>query len=258
MTKLADWVKLAGLAYIIGFTVILVHTARLNGPVVDAFQFQNILAGLPVWLVLCICLWLWPRLNGYLINAIRDRDKDREAADIAVTCLLLAFFFFGDRIVAWLIRQSTITPVHVPLSAHALILSGIITLGFGSIAVPAIWTTRDGERPAIRSWGLMLALFTTYAASLTLVLAYALYLYPLVPQSLGGGHPTSVRIYYKDHSLTPLLGGAPASGEQAQASDPVALYYRTSSYLLIKSPNSPSLLQIPMDQVHTIVWLESH
>jgi Na+/serine symporter len=257
MTQLTEWVKLAGLAYAIGFTVILVHTARLNGPVVDAFQFQNILAGLPVWLVLALCLSLWPRFREHVAIELGSGDKDRNLADIAVAVILILGIVIADRVLFWVIRQSSVTPVYISAAAHVLIVSGITTVAFGSIAVPALWKTRNGKSPSLRSFGLVLTLFGTYSASLTLVLAYALYPYPLVPQSLGGGHPTQVRIYYKDHGLTPLLGGTATTGEQDQPSDPVALYYRTSSYLLVRSPKSPSLLQVPMDQVHTIVWLES-
>ena len=45
LPRISELLKLGGVAYAIGFAVIMVHTARLNAPVVEAFQFQNILGG---------------------------------------------------------------------------------------------------------------------------------------------------------------------------------------------------------------------
>jgi hypothetical protein len=74
---------------------------------------------------------------------------------------------------------------------------------------------------------------------------------------MGGGHLAQVRLYYKEHGLSSLLGGGNGTGEQAAASDPVYLYYRTASYLLVSKVQGQPLIQVPMEQVVAVVWIES-
>jgi hypothetical protein len=258
MTQIADWVKLAGLAYAIGFTVILVHTARLNSPVVDAFQFQNILAGLPVWLLLCIGLWLWPRLAGSVTKEVMAGFKNpRRAIAFAALGFCLSVAATWGEILLFL-RSSGPAGIRATMGLNLIFICAIFTILFASIAGQALWSWRGVQTESRRSFTALFVLLTVYSGFVTLVLSYAIYLYPLVPQSVGGGHPVQVRLYYKDSSLSPLLGGTHIAGEESQASDVVSLYYRTSSYLLIRSSKDQVLLQIPMEQIHTIVWLESH
>jgi hypothetical protein len=258
MTQIADWVKLAGLAYAIGFTVILVHTARLNSPVVDAFQFQNILAGLPVWLLLCIGLWLWPRLAGSVTKEVMAGFKNpRRAIAFAALGFCLSVAATWGEILLFL-RSSGPAGIRATMGLNLIFICAIFTILFASIAGQALWSWRGVQTESRRSFTALFVLLTVYSGFVTLVLSYAIYLYPLVPQSVGGCHPVQVRLYYKDSSLSPLLGGTHIAGEESQASDVVSLYYRTSSYLLIRSSKDQVLLQIPMEQIHTIVWLESH
>jgi len=98
-----------------------------------------------------------------------------------------------------------------------------------------------------------------YSLVAFLVLAYAVFAYRKVPQTIGGGRPVKVQLYLKSSELSSLLGGSTASDGQALASDPVYLYYRTSDSLLIsKDQNSDQpLIQVPMDEVRAVVWLQS-
>jgi hypothetical protein len=44
LSRISELLKVGGVAYVVGFAFIMVHTMRLNDPVVEAFQFQNIIA----------------------------------------------------------------------------------------------------------------------------------------------------------------------------------------------------------------------
>jgi hypothetical protein len=246
ITQVNEWLKLAGAAYAIGFIVIMVHTARLNSPVVEAFEFQNIIAGLPIWILLCIGLLAWPKLRQDIAFGSADRGSKATlvAVLLSLPCLVLLIF----RQLRWIGAQLSTTD-------RVLLIFPIIF--FATLLLAFLTAQSDWKSPIASSFKALMLLLSVYAGALSLIIAYAVYEYPRIPQSFGGGKPAQIRVFYKDHGLTPILGGAPAEGEQAQPSDPVALYYRTKSYLLVKTPKDPSLIQIPMDQVRSIVWLES-
>jgi hypothetical protein len=99
---------------------------------------------------------------------------------------------------------------------------------------------------------------SVYSGMIFLVLGYAILGYPNLPQGLGGGHSVRITLYFKDPPLALLLGGSSATGQQANASGPLDLYYRSGSYLLLAKAQSHKLIQVPADQVLAVEWLDSN
>jgi cytochrome bd-type quinol oxidase subunit 2 len=242
--RFVELLKLGGVAYVIGFVVIMVHTASLNAPVVEAFQFQNIIAGLPVGVPLYIAIWLWPRLVRP-IDASKTRMSMHDKIVVA-TCVV-AGVAACYAITRWGAGRSFSTSESVLwISAFQfLICACIFALSLRE------WKEADEKPKAI------IEMMCIYSGVIFFVLAYAVFGYPKWPQSMGGGHPAQVRLYYKEHGLSSLLGGGNGTGEQAAASDPVYLYYRTASYLLVSKVQGQPLIQVPMEQVVAVVWIES-
>jgi hypothetical protein len=247
LPRISELLKVGGVAYVVGFGVIMVHTMRLNGPVVEAFQFQNIIAGLPVWVPLCIAIWLWPRLSG----AIVPEDAGKPAISRTAKIILVVSVLLGSAIVYYELRAIVGRPFSV--SENIVLISGIVFATFVSMLATSY---REGHRNA----GTARAVFwmlCVYSGIVFLVFEYAIFIYPKVPQGMGGGHPVQVRLYLKERGLSSVLGGEAAPGEQAAESGPVYLYYRTSAYLLVSKAPSQPLIQVPAEQVLAVVWLES-
>ena len=240
LPRISELLKLGGLAYAIGFAVIMVHTARLNAPVVEAFQFQNIIAGLPIWVPLCFALWLWPRLIRPVRGDATHPGISRNAIITLILVLCLGVLLLYQ-IVRWLAGRS------FPVSETIVLISALLFAAVLSMLAAAYWDNRQRVGPGKA----VLVLVCVYSGVLFLTLGYARFLYPRMPQSIGGGHPVQVRLYFKDHELTSLLGGSAAPGGSA-ASDPVYLYYRTSSYLLVSKADGQPLIQVPADEVLAI------
>jgi hypothetical protein len=247
-SRIEELLKLLGAAYAIGFAVIMLHTARLNGPVVEALQFQNLVAGLPVWVPLLLGFWLWPRLAGSIFG---EREFRVELSNLAILLMVLTFIF-GTAVIyveiRWLVGR------RLSLSENIVVVCAIVFAGVASMFVEAyrIKHSREARFTAI------FKVLTVYSGIVALVVGYAILGYPKLPQSLGGGHPVRVKLYYKDHDLSGLLGaGTAAPGGDASISDPILLYYRTSTYLLVSKAKDQPLIQVPMDQVRSVVWLDS-
>jgi hypothetical protein len=248
--SLTDALKLGGVAYAIGFGVIMVHTARLNGPVVEAFQFQNIIAGLPVWAPLWVVIWLWPRL----IRPMEEEDATRPGGiRFAVSNFAMVIAGIGVAVSVALVYAELRWMFGLRFSTRGNVL--LISVILFAAVISMLLSAYQHEKAAkLRALFKLMAMCSGVAV---LVLAYAIFGYPSLPQSVGGGHPVQVKLYLKDHGLSPLLGGEATPGEKAFASDPVYLYYRTGSYLLISKLENQPVIQVPTDQVLAVVWLES-
>jgi hypothetical protein len=245
--QVSDLIKLAGVAYAIGFAVIMVHTARLNGPVVEALQFQNIVAGLPVWVPLCVGIWLWPKL----IRQFAGGENYKVELDIPRISVLGISLLLGVgliyAIIRWLVGRS------FSISESLVLMSATLFALMLSIAVQVY----RHEHYKVGTDTALFTLMCAYSGIIFLVLGYAIFGYPMLPQTIGGGRPVRIKMYFKDGGLSTLMGGTPASGEQAATSDPVYLYYRTGSYLLVSKTESQPLIEIPADQIRAVVWLDS-
>jgi hypothetical protein len=247
LPQVVELIKLAGAAYAIGFVVIMIHTARLHGPVVEAMQFQNIVAGLPVWVPLCVGIWLWPKLSRRFVGGENYKvGFNMPRISILVISLILGVaLIYG--VIRWLVGNI------LSISENVVLISAIL---FAAVLSMAVQVYRQ-EHYKTGTDAALLFLMCVYSGIVFLVLGYAILGYPRLPQTIGGGRPVQVKLYFKDGGLSSLVGGTPALDGQAAVSDPVYLYYRTSSYLLVSKTENQPLIQIPADQIRAVVWLDS-
>lgn len=240
------FLALAGLAYGVGFTVILTHTATLKAPVIEPFQAQTVVAGLPVWLLICVGVWTWP---AFMRRIMRDRKTLSKSVvqglittAISLTVLILGAIWFGAKTGArdW------------PFS---VVLFSLCGLGFALTIFFAVWSHKSTWiDPGVPS---LFSLICFWTGFVFVVVSYALLIYPIIPHNYGGGHPTHIRIIFKEPqtpSLLPAETGVPKSGH---APDEFLLFYRTSSYLLVSREENQPLDQIFSDQVRAIEWQDS-
>jgi hypothetical protein len=239
-------VSAAGAAYAFGFVVIMVHTARMNAPVVEALQFQNIVAGLPIWVLIWLGLWLWPRLMVRINAPVAEKGLSTWKMLLIFGVCAVALIF----VLRWEASPFLSITGNNNLSGAFVVMSGALF----SLAL-YMWVELHRKKREER----MVALFqlvSYWLGMVFFVLVYAIFIYPLWPQSLGGGHPVQVRLLVKDADVGSLLTGQKGANGSLD-SGPVALYYRNGSYLLIGTPAQQHLIQVPVDQVRSVVWLES-
>lgn len=244
--QMIDWLKLGGLAYAAGFAVIMVHTARLDVPVVEAFEFQNIVAGLPVLLLLGIAIWSTPRL----IRPLMSRDTPK--LNISNKTFVVMVFLLALAIGGIYFELQAVLNWHPSASGSWVAISALVFIS----SLSMLAQTYDQQvRDRLHS---VLSLTTALSGIILLLLGYAILAFPRLPQSVGGARPVRIKLYFKEPSLTSVLGRSTMPGDPPNASAPLTLYYRTSSYLLLAGPQSHSLIQFPTDQVLAVVWLDSH
>jgi len=251
-----ELIKLAGSAYAVGFIVIMAHTASLHAPVVEALEFQNFVAGLPVWLPLCAGIWLWPKLARRFHAAQSEHKIELDWRKLGVW---VAFFgimtFVVYREIGWIAGRT------FSVRESLVVVSAVVFAFFVSILVQLLYSRQF-------RFGPIATFFETtcvYTGIFCLIVAYALVGYPKLPQSLGGGQSVRVKLYFKNSEMREVLCGpmrearcepsAPAG--QNPPSDPVLLYYRTSSYLLVSPKEGLTLVQIPIDEIRAVDWIDS-
>jgi len=234
-------IKLGGFLYVLGFVVIMLHTSSLHIPVVEALQFQNVLAGWPIGLAIWAAFKLWPWMRRAVKPAI-----------VNTTGILIVG---GGLLLAVLIVRAELLVFARGLSIYAniVLFSAIFFAANVSFLYAAYNQNSERLKPFFRA-------SCVYSLIAFAVVAYAILTYPKMPQSIGGGRPQQVRLYLDSAELRDLLGESGRADRQAIESDPVYLYYRTSDYVLVsRDANSDQpLIQIPSGQVRAVVWLQSH
>ena len=253
------WLKMAGLAYAIGFLVIMTHTSRLHVPIVDALHFQNVIAGLPVCLALLLGYWLsrlvarrfqrpsdgMPKTNGEPKTDGKPKINRIGLLILAVCSLIAASILYAELQVLLDWRLSFFQKVAV--------LVGCLLVAIFSMLVQML---RSEKFKVARETGVVL-LSLMYAGILGLVWVYAYFVYPHVSQSVGGGRQVRVKLMLKDSELRGVLGGPATVGGPPENTADVTLFYRTTTYLLVSRAEDQPLIQVPTDHVLAIIWLES-
>jgi hypothetical protein len=239
------FLALAGLAYGVGFIVILTRTATLNAPVIELFQAQTIIAGIPIWFLICVGVWLWPEFARRILTG-RSALSDSVKKGLITTAISVGFLI---PCALWIGSKTPLRNLSVGVVLFALSgLAFALTITFVVQAQTIEWHD-PGVRPLFQ-------LICFWCGFVFFVIGYALVLYPRIPQSFGGGRPVHVQLLVKDREIASLLAPKGAAPDSSNPLD-LLLYYRTSSYLLVGRSEDQPLIQVPTDQVRSIVWLES-
>ncbi len=240
------FLALAGLAYGVGFTVILTHTATLRAPVIEPFQAQTIVAGLPVWLLICVGVWTWPEFTRRIMG---DRTTVSDSliggmitVAISVTVLVAGAIWIGAKFGAG----------HWPIGVILFCLSGlafVLNITFVVQAHNMKW--KDPGVPPF------LSLVCFWSGFVFFVISYALLIYPRIPYNFGGGRPAHIRVVFKEPQVPNLLSAKTGTPKSINAPDEFLLFYRASSYLLVSRDENQPLIQLFSDQVRAIEWQDS-
>lgn len=237
--------KIGGLFYAAGFLVILLHTARFNVPVIEALHFQNILAGWPVGAIATL---------AYLSRSVIAWPLPPPGNSRHKTNWKLGLLIVGLQLVGLLAIWFVIRPFMQGQSLYLRIVITISALALGNcVSLFQARTNRFSTGISVfRSIVIVLAFFLLAAV-------YTIWLYPRIPQSFGGGRPAQVRLFFKAPERS-LLDASGPSDDHDTAPETVYLYYRTSDFMLVSKEQSSEkpLVQIPLDQIHALVWLQSH
>jgi len=214
--------------------------------VIEPFQAQTIVAGLPVWLLICVGVWTWPefirRIMGDHTSISDSLIGGIITVAISVTVLVGGAFWVGAKLGA---GDWSIGVILFCLSGLAFLLN----ITFVVQAHKMKW--KDPGVPPF------LSLVCFWSGFVFLVISYALLIYPRVPYNFGGGRPTRVRLVFKEEKVPAQLPAEIGTPKSANAPDEFLLFYRTSSYLLVSREANQPLIQIFSDQVRAIEWQDS-
>lgn len=156
----------------------MVHTSSLQIPVVEALQFQNILAGWPIGLAIWLAFKLWP----WARNALKLGTAHPAGLLIVASALLLSVIIVRAEVLVFARDLS----VYV----NAVLLSGIFFVANVVFLYIAYAQKVERMKPLFRA-------ACVYSLGAFLILAYTVFAYRKVPQTIGGGHPVQVQLYLR-------------------------------------------------------------
>jgi protein-S-isoprenylcysteine O-methyltransferase Ste14 len=256
----------ASISYAFGFFTVLVHTAKLDLPVIDMIEPIYVWVGLPIAAV----TFFWRQIFGLVRIEFSEIKSDIEANITR--------------------RSVDLTPPEV--QAVSLILAMIKatpTVGtlFAKLAQPFVERVISKEAQDLKSkspdqydrykrnihrmrfvssvFALLGRVYRLAYYGATIGLAFFLYVwavYPAVPLSLGGGKPAEAQLVIEREAVPPALLAQndpqehTGSGESPVILDAKVLYL-TKEYLYIESPG-PIRASIQADKVLAVIWKPLH
>ncbi len=266
-------------AYAAGFLTVMVHTARLGIPIIELIEPIYIWIGLPLAIVIFSTRWL---LKAVRIRYDRFRTEIKESTSLIIETLKTEGNENNEDIskVANLASDIIVTVASfVPLGAAIISISSndAFTKQLRNISIEL--ATKLVKSPQYRTFlvkqvrisketaRLFFAInrFINFVVLVSLVpigsFIYIYNLYPLIPQSLGGGRPTSVVITMDRDSIpsnsidfqnlfTPT---DLANSSTVVATDKVELLYSTNEQYYISKPDG-TIVSISKNLVQAIIW----
>ena len=259
----------ASIAYAAGFLTILVHTARLGIPVLEVLKPINIWVGAPFALALFYARWLWSliqrrreELNRDLASLKEELRRPEKMQDIE-----------------WLRRVLRLVAHHSPLVLNVAgrkqreLLTRLADRLSERIPASEYITGKAKSRMTVILRGafamLLLyrfAMFLIHLAFIPLVLyLYAWFIYPEVPQRLGGGRAVAVRLVLNSEkipldvdelrTLFPVAGARGGeAATKARTTLPVDLLYSTKESYYVRCGAQP-VVSIRAEAVQGIIWI---
>lgn len=245
------------ISYGIGFVVVMLHTARLGFPVIEILSAVYIWIGFPLAVLAFFSVQIWNYFKSRaseLTAEVRDSWSELtdgfEEEDIHAVSRFVGYMgavtpFFG------LIRSPVEKILRKAAQAQPSDRAMHIFDRFASI---------------LKGYQALRALLNLFIAALMILLGIYLYgwvFYPLIPQSFGGGAPTTVRLLVNTEKLPPhlriLSGTGEASNDAEEISiktsltNPVSLLYRTDDHFYIEGANGQRL-SLSKSVVEGIIW----
>ncbi|MBI1930442.1 hypothetical protein HYR99_40115 [Candidatus Poribacteria bacterium] len=257
----------ASVAYAAGFVTIMIHTARMGIPVVELIKPINIWIGAPLAVEI-----FYIRKLGVLIKLRKEAFREelaelkKEASNLieaqdsdwfvalftALATFLLPFPFrtqtqekMRKQLFNWMVRKYRFT-VQVPDFIRKMLAKTIYVCR----AIIAF----------NRFLNFLLVILLIPVASYI----YVVIVYPVIPQSLGGGKPMVVRLIVDSEKIpldTPELRAlfSPQVNTQEKTNNarttlPVDLLYLTQETYYVRLPNNP-IVSMNAGAVQGIIWI---
>jgi hypothetical protein len=224
----------AAISYAFGFLIVLLHTARLGLPVLELLKPVYVWIGLPLALVAYFA--------NQLVEPVRRRakairQKFTEALGHGVEphrtlqenadALIEALGLIGPipRFVTNAYRSVLYRLIAVRSKPPTKTKSVDRILFYTALSLRALDAVRSVANLALYIFAICLLLFT-----------YVWIVYPTIPQSLGGGAPTKVRLILKRNQIPEFLRGSVGmsltrtldDSSESFVSDSVTLFYTTA------------------------------
>lgn len=243
------------LSYAFGFATVMLHTWRLGFPVLELLSAVYVWVGLPLTLVVVFSkqlvryfaakgLALGNELRTSWEHLAGDVQKDARSISqsfVALVSVLPIFRLFRSSLERLIERASLDTAVKSERAARTLRrLTGLL-----------------------RGMSTLADLMRTINLAILIVVGMFLYVwvgYPLIPQSLGGGQPATVRLLIltdKASAFLPQLqdAGAPAviDGVKTALTAKMQLLYATKDNYYL-STQAGMRLSLSKDTVAGVVW----
>ena len=247
-----SFVAWGSIAYGLGFVTVMLHTARLGFPVLELLSAIYIWVGAPLAVVAFFSqrIWqfFWSRASRItnevkgswdgLKQGVPREDFDLISSFLGISMAISPILRPLRRPLEWLLKKSISTDLKVSKRATAF-LTRFAALLRGIQAINA---------------GLNLGL-----AVVLLLLAIGLYvwqLYPLIPQSYGGGAPTEVRLLVNTARVPRDILGLPAGEDGAPATaitERMNLLYSTADNYYIEV-SSGRRISLSRGTVEGVIW----
>lgn len=280
--------KWGAVAYGAGFLTVMAHTYRLGVPVLELVEPVYMWIGWPLALV----LYFLKQLYGYYrhtrqtlrmeldeidrtFQTLQTISSPQQAAQILVSLFKAAVALF-----TFLVPFGHILELFFARPLF-LVWQRMLNLHLGNPNNVAILVRYAQSGARILRVAHAVAAFYRFAGRLLLLaavpaacFAYIYWVYPAVPQSLGGGRPSQVRLMVDSTkipvgdpalaSLFPPLASASAQGAESAPHDskarttcPLLLHYRTEKAYYVKRGNGPVVI-IGDGAVEGIIFQAGH
>ena len=279
---LESMLKWASVAYALGFLTVMVNTARIGVPTLQLIDPIQIWVGIPLalvfWLVFEAAKHYRKRAELIANDIQRQEAQFNELFEVAKSgdfVLLMAKFLelIGNQIPGAAFPLFVIARIQ---STWFKRLSGRVGARIKRSEVPSSESTEQKSEeilPVVMGltkflariyvWGSYVSNAMNVAVLLLAAsLAYVLFVYPLIPQSWGGGRPSIVRMSIDEerispnenefHALFPIQRHA-AESSKSPLSDPLTLLYSTEHAYYIRLSNG-EVMQINPEAVSAVIF----
>jgi hypothetical protein len=263
-------------AYVLGFLTVMVHTARLGIPIIQLLEPIYILVGVPLAVVAFFSRELWKLLKARTarlryelqqtraeITKIRAKQAEIKTVEEATSYLAQVL---GNVL---LIVMPNVTLLQLPVSALVTLVSAWWLKRYPTVAQMVYSVTRKLELITTVYRGMIeVNRYLSFVILVSVIpvgsFLYIMYLYPLVPQSFGGGKPVAAKLIIdltkvprNASELRSLLSEHPDSKEASSAvSKEVALLYYTEGAIYVRAHIGPTIA-LKRDVVNGIIWMPS-
>jgi hypothetical protein len=244
------------IAYAFGFVTVMLHTSRLGFPVLELLSPVYIWVGLP----LAVLAFFSRQLAKFL-----KLRADQLAEELKTSWRQLT----GE-----VPREVEVIYEAFALLVTLIPLLGVLRYPLESLVRKTISSDPTRVKRAASYMPRLAALFTAMAAvigifrTLNIALAvvfgvyfYVWHLYPLIPQSLGGGRPRTVQLLIVTDKASAVLSDLQATqtsaketpGAKGVITAPLALLYMTREDYYIQG-RTGLLISLNRDAVEGVVW----